>query len=82
MNHKPLIRYRWIKRLTFVLAAAPIFQATQCLTGTSMFFQNFANGLPSAYFQTLQSIALLPIQILIGGGTTGAGTGTGTGMGF
>ena len=50
--------------LAFV-AAAPLFQLSQCITFNSQVGQTVVNGLPNLFFSTLQSILLLPIQALL-----------------
>jgi hypothetical protein len=71
-------RYRLARRLAIILAAAPLFQISQCMTGINQTFMTFANNAPSTYFQVLNSLALLPIQLLFGLNTQGFG-GTGSG---
>ena len=74
--------HRWIKKLMFIAAAAPLFQLSQCQTGINQVFATTANNLPATYFQVLNSLALLPLQLLLGlTGGIGSGTG-GTGTGF
>lgn len=78
MSNKVLKRYRVARRVAIVLAALPLFQVQQCGTGVSLVLQNTVNALPNTVFQVLQSIALLPLRLLITGGTLGDdGTGTG-----
>jgi len=65
-----------------ILAAAPLFQLSQCKTGTSQTLQTIANQLPSTIFSLLQSAALAPLfSLLSGGSTTGSGN-TNTGLGI
>ena len=77
---KTLLRkHRWVKRLMIVLAAAPLFQLSQCQSGVGQVFATTANNLPSTYFQVLNSLALLPIQLLLFGTTGGLGGNGGLG---
>ena len=71
--------HRWIKKLMFIVAAAPLFQLSQCQTGFNQVFATTANNLPSTYFQVLNSLGLLPLQLLLGLSGSVGGTGTGTG---
>lgn len=71
-------QYRWTRRLMIVFAAAPLFQLSQCKTGTSQTFQFVLNQLPSTLFSLVQSAVLSPLFALLGssgnlgsGGTTG-----------
>ena len=71
MKKKTIRRVRWASKLTVVVAAAPLFQFSQCITFNSQVGQTVLNGLPNLFFSTLQSIFLFPIQALLsGGGTT------------
>jgi hypothetical protein len=74
--------HRWLKKLMFIVATAPLFQLTQCQTGFNQVLTTTANNLPATYFQVLNSIALLPLQLILGlpiGGGSGMGD---SGSGF
>ncbi len=78
---KKLQRFKIARRFAVILAAAPLFQLAQCQTFGNQLSVNFLNSLPSTAFSVLFNFALLPIQILLGGGqVTGNGTGTGGGI--
>lgn len=68
MKPKHVRHVRWASKLAVFVAAAPLFQLSQCATFTSEVGQTVLNGLPSLFFSTIQSVFLLPIQILLGGG--------------
>lgn len=72
-------RYRWMRRVAIVLAAAPLFQASQCSTGLLQVMRTSVNQAPSSFFQTFNGLGLYPLQLLLGGGNTGQSSGTGTG---
>ncbi len=62
------------RRIAIVMAAAPLFQLSQCATGVSQVFQTAANSAPSTVFSVLTNIALLPLRLLLtGGDLTGTG---------
>jgi len=70
MKHAPrriLHRYRWVRRLALIAAAAPLFQAAACQTAFNQVGASFINGLPNLIFSTGQSVALGPLQVLIQG---------------
>lgn len=69
-------QYRLTRRLMVILAAAPLFQFTECKTVASQTGQLILNQLPSTLFSLVQSAALAPLFALLGGGSTG-GTGGG-----
>lgn len=71
-------QYRLIRRLTMVLAAAPLFQLGQCRTGTSQTLQFVGNQLPSTLYSLVQSIVLAPLFSALGGGSTAFGNGFGS----
>ena len=73
-------QYRWTRRLMIVFAAAPLFQLSQCKTGTSQTFQFVLNQLPSTLFSLAQSVILSPLFALLGSSGTG-GTGGAGGLG-
>ena len=56
-----------------VLAAAPLFQLSQCKTGTSQVLQGIANQMPATIFSLLQSVALAPLYSFLSGGTSNTG---------
>lgn len=69
--NKRMIRYqRLAVKVTLLVAALPLLQVNGCQGFGATVFQNWLNALPSAYFQTLFNFALLPIQLLLSGGTT------------
>jgi hypothetical protein len=47
----------------------PFFQLSQCQTAIQQTLANMANAFPATAFSILQNFALLPIRILLGGGT-------------
>lgn len=65
MKKKTIRRVRWASKLAVVVAAAPLFQLSQCVTFNSQVGQSVVNGLPSLFFSTIQGIFLFPIQALI-----------------
>ncbi|HWL92616.1 MAG TPA: hypothetical protein VNT79_03705 [Phycisphaerae bacterium] len=80
MTKKAYKKFKITRRVALLLAAAPLFQLSQCNTFGNRVGANFTNALPSAVFQVLFSFALLPLQLIIGGGQVqGAGSGTGGG---
>jgi len=82
MNKRLLTRYRIARRIAIVLAAAPLFQLSQCQTGVNQVLATSLNNTPATVFQVLLNIALAPIQLLLFGNTGFGGTGTGSGSGF
>jgi hypothetical protein len=67
MTNRGLYHYRWVRKLAFVLAAAPLFQLAQCDTGLRQTMAGVANSLPATMFSMLQSYLLLPLQLIFGG---------------
>jgi len=67
MKKKTIRRVRWASKLAVILAAAPLFQLSQCITFNSQVGQTVLNGLPSLFFSTVQSLFLFPIQALLSG---------------
>lgn len=88
MTQRTWKRIRWTRRLAIVMAAAPLFQLSQCGHGLTQVVATSLNQAPSAFYQIASGVFLLPIQLLLGGGSSGGGfgsgdgTGTGTGGGF
>lgn len=72
-------QYRLTRRLMVILAAAPLFQLSQCKTLTSQTGQLILNQLPSTLFSIVQSAALAPLFALLGGGGNTGGFGNNTG---
>lgn len=68
-------QYRRTRRLIIVLAAAPLFQALACKTGTSQTLQFVANQLPATLFSLFESALLSPLFALLGSSTSSLGTG-------
>ncbi len=64
-------RPRLICRLALLLAAMPLMQVSQCQTFQRQVLATALNNLPATLFQVFQGFALLPIQILLGGGNVG-----------
>jgi hypothetical protein len=64
MKNRSLLHYRWIKRAALIMAAAPLFQVSQCATGTSQVLADLANSLPATSFSILEGFLLLPLQLL------------------
>lgn len=58
-------RVKIARAVAVFVAAAPLFQLSQCITFNSQVGQTVVNGLPNLFFSTLQSILLLPIQALL-----------------
>lgn len=80
MNKRLLNRYRIARRIALFMAAAPLFQLSQCQTGINQVLATTLNNTPSTVFQVLLNIALAPIQLLLFGNSGFGGTGgTGTG---
>ncbi|HKQ50534.1 MAG TPA: hypothetical protein VJZ71_20855 [Phycisphaerae bacterium] len=80
MTQRTWKRFRWTRRVAIVMAAAPLFQLSQCGHGLTQVVATSLNQAPSAFFQLVNGVMLLPIQLLLGGGT-GTDTGTGGGLG-
>lgn len=74
-------QYRLTRRLMVVLAAAPLFQLSQCKTVASQTGQLILNQLPSTIFSLLQSAALAPLFSLLGGGSLGGSLNNNSGFG-
>jgi len=70
MNRRSFRRYKIARKLTLILAAAPLFQLSACQTLTQQTFAIVINALPGTLFNIIQGILLAPIQALITGGTT------------
>ncbi len=66
-------RHRLLCRLALFLAAMPLLQVSQCQTFQRQVLATALNNLPATLFQVFQGFALLPIQILLGGGNVGQG---------
>jgi len=66
MKPNRTLRYhRAMRRLAVLMAAAPLFQLSQCQTFLGQTGQNFANGLPSLLFSTIQGLITAPISALL-----------------
>ena len=65
MKKTTLRRVKIARTVAVFLAAAPLFQFSQCITFNSMVGQSVANGLPNLFFSTLLSLALSPLQGLL-----------------
>ena len=76
MTRRTLKRFKLARRIAIVLAAAPLFQLSQCQTGVNQVLATSLNNTPATIFQVLNSLALSPLFALLGG-TTGGTTGTG-----
>jgi len=83
-----LRRTRLTRRLTFIVAALPLFQLFgPCLTGSGQVLGNTANSLPAIGYNAVQNLFLLPYEVLLaiavgGFGSTGGGIGgSGGGIG-
>ena len=62
-------RLRVIRKCAVLIAIAPLFQQIGwCTTGFNRTAMYSINGAPATYSNTLQSIALLPLQALLTGG--------------
>ena len=73
MKKKSLKKFRITRRIAILLAAAPLFQFSQCQTFNNRLAANFTNSLPSTTFSVLLSFALLPIRLILSGGQTNTG---------
>lgn len=65
MKKSTLRRVKIARTVAVFVAAAPLFQFSQCITFNSMVGQTVVNGLPSLFFSTLQGLVLLPFQAII-----------------
>lgn len=65
MKKSTLRRVKIARTVALFVAAAPLFQLSQCTTFSSMVGQTVVNGLPSLFFSTFQSLLLAPIQALL-----------------
>ncbi len=65
MKKSSLRRVKIARTVAVIVAAAPLFQFSQCITFNSMVGQSVANSLPNLFFSTIQSIFLLPFQALL-----------------
>lgn len=75
-------RARLVRRISVLIAAAPLFQSIGwCQTAFNRTAANTVNALPSTYYSVLESIALLPIRLLISGGNLNGTGGIGDGSG-
>ena len=81
MTQRTWKRFRWTRRFAILMAAAPLFQLSQCAHGLNQVMVTSLNQAPSAFFQLVNGIFLMPAQIIIGGGSTGGGVTDGTGTG-
>jgi hypothetical protein len=81
MTQRTYKHLRWTRRLAIVMAAAPLFQLSQCAHGLNQVMVTSLNQAPSSFFQLVNGLFLLPIQILIGGGTGNGGFNDGNGTG-
>ena len=79
MNKRLLNRYRIARRIAIFMAAAPLFQLSQCQTGVNQVLATSINNTPATIFQVLLNFALAPIQFFLFGNTGFGGGGTGTG---
>ncbi len=68
MNKRMVRFHRVAIKITLLVAALPLLQVNGCQGFGATVLRNFANSLPSTWFQTLFNFALLPFQILLGGG--------------
>lgn len=65
MKKSTLRRVKIARTVAVFVAAAPLFQLSQCITFNSMVGQSVVNGLPNLFFSTLQSILLFPLQAIV-----------------
>ena len=65
MKKSTLRRVKIARTVAVFVAAAPLFQFSQCITFNSMVGQSVVNSLPNLFFSTIQSIILLPFQALL-----------------
>jgi hypothetical protein len=63
-------RHRWMKKLMIVVAAAPLFQLSQCATGVAETLFQTANGLPAAYFGVVENLIFYPARLALGGSSS------------
>lgn len=80
MTKRNFTRYRIARRIAIVLAAAPLFQLSQCQTGVNQVLATSLNNTPATVFQVLLQIGLAPIQLLLFGNTGFGGTGNNSGI--
>ncbi len=64
MTKRSYNRYRVLRKLTLIMAAAPLFQLSQCGTGVNQVLKNVANNLPSTLFGIGEGLALAPLQYI------------------
>lgn len=64
MTKRSYNRYRLLRKFTIIMAAAPLFQVSQCSTGVNQVFKSVANGLPSTLFSIAEGFALVPLQLI------------------
>lgn len=64
MNSRKYRRVKLARKVMVILAAAPLFQLSQCETFNRQVLANVANNSPNVLFLTLQGIALAPIRLL------------------
>ena len=60
--------YKFIGKITILLAAAPLFQFSQCMTYNRQVWGTYLNNLPNTLFSSFQSLLLAPLQFFISGG--------------
>ncbi len=70
MTKRRYNRYKIARRLAIVLAAAPLFQFSQCMTGLSQASAGVATGLgvSDSWITTIINLGQSFTQLLLGGG--------------
>ena len=68
MTKRTYMHYRWARRLALLLAAAPLFQLSQCSTGIRQVSNDMLQAMPSTIFGIVQGFLLLPLQLIFAGG--------------
>lgn len=68
MTQRTWRRFRWMRRVAIVMAAAPLFQVSQCGHGLTQVVATSLNQAPASFFQMISGLATFPIRSLLSGG--------------
>jgi len=66
MTKRRYHQYRLLRKLAIIMAAAPLFQLSQCSTGVRQVSATMANSM----FGIVESIILMPFRWVLSGGTS------------
>ncbi len=65
MTNRRYRQYKWLVRLTILMAAMPLFQLSQCSTLTRQINANVANAAPATLYSSIEGLFLAPINLLL-----------------